>query len=429
MNNEQFELLTKVGPGAPMGRLMRRYWQPVALSSQVPAPDSPPLTTWLLGERFVVFRDSEGKVGVLDDHCLHRGVSLGLGRVEEGGIRCIYHGWKFARDGKILETPNHDNCSLRERKKARAFPVREASGMIWTYIGPAALEPPFRTFDFDLAPEANKQVFRANSAASYLVLWEGGVDSSHVGMLHTNDVRPSWAAKQRGESVSASAWDSLSPTYEVDPTDYGYRYVAFRAIPGVSDARHARQAPAMLPNLRIIPGHGDFAIAIIEVPMNDQQTATYQLVYSHNQPIDREWSRQFLGFVPPVYDERTCNVDMAWPHRLHQDRAAMNTSWSGLPAIELEDVAMAVSLTESWDRSNETLVAADIAVVRLRLCLLDAIKKHDAGVTPPGLNIADMTMAVAYDRTVKDSEDWKTVDARGPIAVEHANAGQTRGKP
>jgi phenylpropionate dioxygenase-like ring-hydroxylating dioxygenase large terminal subunit len=417
MNQEQFDLLTKVGPGTAMGRLMRRYWQPIALSAQVPTPDCAPLTTWLLGERYVVFRDTEGKVGVLDDHCLHRGVSLGLGRVEEGGIRCIYHGWKFARDGEILETPNHDSCAFRERKRARAFPVREASGMIWTYVGPAELEPPVRTFDFDRVPAANQTVFRANSRAPYLVLWEGGVDSSHVGMLHTNVARPNWGAKQRGQAPEASAWDSLAPTYEVEATEYGYRYVAFRAIPGVSGMRHARQAPAMLPNMRIIPGHADFSIAIIEVPMCDDQTATYQLVYSHNEKIDRAWAREFLGFVPPVYDESTCNVDMAWPDRMHQDRASMQLNWSGLPAIELEDVAMAVSLTEPWDRTNETLVAADIAVVRLRQTLLEAVKKHEAGGAPPGLGIADMSIAAAYDRNVKDSEDWRAVDARAPRAL------------
>jgi len=420
MNNEQFETLTKVGPGTPMGKLMRRYWHPIALSSQVAEPDSAPLTTWLLGERFVVFRDTEGKVGVLDDHCMHRGVSLGLGRVEEGAIRCIYHGWKFARDGKILETPNHDNCAFRERKKARAFPVRESSGMIWTYIGPAEQEPPFRTFDFDQVPDSNKTVFRGNAAAPYLVLWEGGVDSSHVGMLHTNDARPSWAAKNRGEEVAASAWDSLSPTYEVERTEFGYRYVAFRAIPGQPGARHARQVPAMLPHGRIIPGHADFAIAIFEVPMDDKRTATYQLAYSHSKPIDREWAARFLGFVPPVYDEVTCNVNVAWPDQLQQDRSIMGTSWSGLPAIEVEDVAMAVSLTEPWDRSQENLVAADIAVVTLRQVLLDAVKKHQAGATPPRPHIADMTGAHTYDQLGQEGEDWKKIPARLAGALQYS---------
>lgn len=409
MNSEQHDLISKVGSGTPMGNLMRSYWHPVALSSQVAEPDSAPLLTWLLGERLVVFRDTNAKVGVLDDHCLHRGVSLSLGRNEECGLRCIYHGWKFAVDGTVMETPNHDSAVYRERKRAKAYPVREQSGLIWAYIGPADAEPPFRTFDFDLAPDESRHVFRANTKANYMALWEGGVDSSHVGMLHTNDVRPSWVAKRRGDEVEASAWDSLAPTYEVDDTDYGYRYVAFRGLPGRDDARHARQVPAMLPNMRIIPGHFDFAIAIIEVPMSDTETATYQIAYSRNEPLTREWSRNFLGFAGGHYDEEKCAVNMSWPYGIGQNRAIMDQSWSGFEAIEFEDVAMALSLNDPWDRGNENLVAADIAVMRLRQTLLNAVKKHQAGEPALGSQRADMTGAVSYDRVVLNSEDWKSV--------------------
>ena len=410
MNNERYALISQAGAEAPMGKLMRRYWLPVALSSQVAEPDGKPLLTWLLGERLVVFRNTEGTVGVLDDHCLHRGVSLSLGRNEDCGLRCIYHGWKFAVDGTILDTPNDTNPALRQRRRAKAYPVREQSGLIWTYLGPADQEPPFRTFDFDAASEDRRHCFRANAKANYLVLWEGGVDSSHVGMLHTNDVRPSWAARQRGEDVPPSAWDSLSPSYEVDDTEYGYRYAAFRAIPGRDDARHVRAVPAILPCMRFIPGHTDFAIAILDVPMTDTETATYQIAYSHNEPITREWSRAFLGFDGDRFDEETCTVSMAWPHDMGQNREAMaNGSWSGFAAIEFEDVAMAMSLNDPYDRSNETLVAADIAVTRLRQTLYKAVTRHEEDGHAPGADCADMRGVKSYDRVVTDAEDWKAL--------------------
>ena len=368
------------------------------------------MLSWLLGERLVVFRNTEGKVGVLDDHCLHRGVSLSLGRNEECGLRCIYHGWKFGVDGTLMETPNHDSAVYRERKRAKAYPVREQSGLIWTYIGPAEQEPPFRSFDFDSAPDDRRHIFRANSSANYLALFEGGVDSSHVGMLHTNDVRPSWVATKRGEEVAGSAWDSLAPTYEVDNTGYGFRYVAFRSIPGRSDARHARQVPVMLPNIRIIPGHTDFAIVMIEVPMTDTETATYQIAYSHNEPITREWALNFLGFNGDRYDEASCTVKMNWPHDMGQDRAAMAAnSWSGFPAIEFEDVAMALSLNDPWDRSNENLVGADIAVMRLRQMLINAAQESARSEGPPPAAGENLSAVHAYDRAVLDSEDWKSL--------------------
>lgn len=417
MNQQEHERLIRVGKGTPMGEFMRRYWHPVALSSQVAEPDSAPLLTWLLGERLVVFRDTSGAVGVLDDHCAHRGVSLSFGRNEECGLRCLYHGWKFAVDGRIMETPNHDSAAYRERKRARAFPVREQSGLIWTYLGEGA-PPPFRTFDFDLVPDDRRHAFRANSHANYLHLWEGGVDSSHVGILHTNDTRPNWGRARRGEEVVATAWDGLAPTYEVDDTDYGFRYVAFRAVPGDSGERHARQVPAILPSMRIIPGHADFSIMIIEVPMTDTQTATYQIAYSMNEPLTREWSAAFLGFKPPVYDEATCTVNMRFPDQLGQDRNAMGQSWSGFPAIEFEDVAMALSLGDlEWDRSNENLVAADIAVMRLRQMLLRTLDKVAAGEPAPSVDKTDMTGAVAYDRVLAAGEDWKDPSLRSKFAV------------
>lgn len=408
MNNERYAKISQTGSGTPMGNLMRRYWLPVALSSQVAKPDGKPLLTWLLGERLVVFRNTDGVVGVLDDHCLHRGVSLSLGRNEDCGLRCIYHGWKFAVDGTILDTPNDTNPALRERRRAKAYPVREQSGLIWTYLGPADQEPPFRTFHFDAAADDRRHCFRANAKANYLVLWEGGVDSSHVGMLHTNDVRSSWSARQRGEDVPPSAWDSLAPTYVVDDTDYGYRYAAFRSIPGRSDAHHVRAVPAILPCMRFIPGHTDFAIAILDVPMTDTETATYQIAYSLNEPITREWSRAFLGFDGDRFDEETCNVSMGWPHDMGQDRDAMaKGNWSGFAAIEFEDVAMAMSLTDPYDRSNETLVAADIAVTRLRQTLHRAVTRHEQDGHAPGIDHADMSGVKSYDRIVTAAEDWK----------------------
>jgi nitrite reductase/ring-hydroxylating ferredoxin subunit len=156
MLREDNDLLMHVGAGTPFGDMLRRYWHPIAMSSQVAEPDGPPLRTKLLGEPFVVFRDTQGRVGVLDEYCMHRGASLALGRNEEGGLRCIYHGWKFDVDGAILETPNHADCRFRENTKAPAYPVREQSGLVWAYIGPKELEPPFRSFEFDTVPEANR---------------------------------------------------------------------------------------------------------------------------------------------------------------------------------------------------------------------------------------------------------------------------------
>jgi len=414
------DLLTHVGAGTPLGDVLRRYWQPIALSSQVAEPDGTPLRTKLLGEHFVVFRDTRGRVGVLDEYCMHRGVSLALGRNEEGGLRCIYHGWKFAVDGTILETPNHADCRFRDHMKAPAYPVREQSGLIWAYIGPKELQPPFRSFEYDTVPEANRAAFRCNRNAKWLPLMEGGLDSSHIGILHTNGNRPSWGAKQRGETdIQASVWDSLAPSYEIEDTDFGYHYCAFREIPGVEGRRHARLTPAILPYTRMI-SYGDVSppssVAAtreggqkyleggrnfsMEVPMDDHETATYVIAYSTVRPMDYDQVNHLIGFDDPQIDPVTREWKLDWGNRLGQDRSIMKTNWTGALGGRREDFMTAVSMGDDWDCSKQHVVTADLAVVRFRQRILEAIRRFRDGEAPPGVNIADMTNVSTYDCVV-----------------------------
>ena len=195
LSREENELVTRVGPGTPLGNVMRRYWVPVCTSAQLPHPDCAPLRLSVLGEQFVAFRDTNGQVGFFDELCMHRRASLALARVEESGIRCLYHGWKFAVDGTVLETPNHPDPRLKTRLKAPAYPVREAGGLIWAYLGPTEKEPPFARYRFMEAPADKRCVIRINVCVNYLQLWEGGADSSHVGILHSDAARPGWIDK------------------------------------------------------------------------------------------------------------------------------------------------------------------------------------------------------------------------------------------
>src|SRR4051812_18358892 len=191
LNRQDNELLCRVGAGTGMGDMMRRYWHPACTSAQL-VSDGKPLRVRLLGEDLVAFRDSAGQVGVMEELCMHRGASLALGRVEEGGIRCLYHGWKFDTTGTVLETPNHSDPKYRQRMKAPAFPVREEGGLVWAYFGPKELQPGFSRYAFMEAEPQHRVVLRIDIACNYLQLVEGGEDSSHVGVLHTNMARPGW---------------------------------------------------------------------------------------------------------------------------------------------------------------------------------------------------------------------------------------------
>ena len=409
MTRQENETLCRVGPDTPMGRTMRRYWHPIATSAQLPAPDCAPLRTKLLGENFVVFRDSDGKVGVLDEGCPHRGVSLALGRVEEGGLRCLYHGWKFNVEGKLLETPNHPDPRICDVIKAKAYPVREVSGLIWAYIGDAAKEPPFRRYAFDEVPASNRVIHRIDVQANYLQLAEGGVDSSHVGILHTNQVRPSWRAMRQSSDqgvLDAAVMEDNAPSLEIEDTPFGYHYAAIRQSMAGGGKRNVRVTPFILPTLRVIPATF-YYFNVFETPMDDVSTATYIVTHSDRPLVDEEITKVVGLDDTRFYSRSECAFTATWAERLGQDRASMNQSWTGLWGIQREDAVMALAAGPILDRTKEHLVAADQAVVRLRRRLMDAVKLVESGHAPPGVNLTDLTKVLARDQDVAADVPWQ----------------------
>lgn len=413
LSREDNERLVRVGPGTEMGRVMRRFWQPVATTAQLTEPDGKPMRLQLLGESFVLFRDTAGKVGMLDELCMHRGASLAIGRNEEGGIRCLYHGWKFAVDGTILETPNHADCRFRERQKANAYPVVEKSGLIWAYIGPKEHQPPFRTFAADDVPDENRVVIRINTNVNYLQLWEGGLDSSHVSVLHTNQARPSWSAERGHEAnenvVAFQALDDMAPGFDIEDTSFGYHYAATRTVSeerGGPDVRNVRIVPAIMPHGRIIPGP-ETSFLVWEVPNNDVSTSTYISVYGKS-PVEKSWIYGLLGIDDTRYwSEEDPEFKGSWDNGFFQDRRSMHTNWTGFRGIEIEDAAIGLSYGPIYDRSLEHLVTADLAVVRLRRRLMECIRLDQAGEPPLGVMIANMSTVAAPDVDVASDFPWR----------------------
>ena len=185
ITREENELLTRTGPGTPMGRLFRQYWIPAMLAERLPEPDGAPIAIQLLGERLVAFRDTNGRVGLLDEFCPHRRASLVYGRNEECGLRCVYHGWKFDVTGQVLETPAERNPDFGKSIRHVAYPTREAGGIIWTYMGPEAEPPPFPDFLFTKLPAHQVSAFHYNQSCNYLQGLEGDIDISHPSFLHS----------------------------------------------------------------------------------------------------------------------------------------------------------------------------------------------------------------------------------------------------
>src|SRR5688572_1498464 len=228
MRADENELLTRTGPDTAMGRLMRQYWIPAFLPSEVEAGGAP-LRLRLLGENFLAFRSPDGEVGVIDHQCAHRCASLFYGRNEEGGIRCVYHGWKFARNGQCLEMPSEPpETDYKARVKLRALHVVEKYGVVWVHLGEQAVPPPLPHFDWDeLEEDQPLTVSFMMRECNWLQALEGDIDTCHVGFLHLGAVGP-----QHFEEGSLNYYrqlpENLAPKYEALETDYGTIYSAYR---------------------------------------------------------------------------------------------------------------------------------------------------------------------------------------------------------
>jgi phenylpropionate dioxygenase-like ring-hydroxylating dioxygenase large terminal subunit len=372
-----------------MGAVFRRYWLPVCTSDQLPKRDSDPLRVRLVGENLVAFRDTRGQVGLLQEACPHRGASLALGRVEECGIRCLYHGWKFGVDGRVQDTPNYSGPAFKDRVKARAYPVREEGGLVWSYLGPQEKQPAFTRYAFMNAVPENRTVIRINVNANYLQLVEGGFDSSHVGILHSNVARPGWmdttfTPNPDRLNPAVLAVEDNDPQLTVEQTDFGFNYAAFRAGSEAEEGAeklNVRVVPYIMPSTRIIPAPTTL-FTVFETPADDENTSTFIVIHGA-EPVDRAKNIALLGLDDArFYSKKDCVYRATWSDGLGQDRSRMRESWTGINGIEQEDAAMSLSMGPIVDRTQEHLVPADRAIVEIRRMLLRSAAEVEKGGDP-----------------------------------------------
>ena len=405
------ERLTTVSGDTPMGRMVRRYWVPACLSEEVAAPNGAPLRSRIAGLPLVVFRDDAGRLGVLDEHCPHRMASLALGRNEEGGLRCIYHGWKFDVSGACMEMPTEPaGYAFRDRMNTRSYPVREAGGLVWTYLGPAGIEPAFPAYDWTALPRTQVAVLKVGERVNFLQAVEGSIDSSHSWFLHRDTI---WDWKKRSELSS-----DLSPKLEAQDEAYGFRYAAIRRPNANPDTeKYVRVTHFILPFTALIPRPIERekpAHAQIFVPIDDTHTMFYGVFFSQDgSPVDEADTRRKHHVVPGTDLDRNwfrvANADN-W---FNQDRAAMqNGSYTGIKGFTNQDMACQESMGTIVDRTQEHLGTSDIAIIRMRKRMLEALRRSDAGEPPmgyePGIDFEHLS---AGQEVVPIDTPWQNVGA------------------
>lgn len=381
LSAEQNELITRTGPGTAAGKLLRRYWQPVALKDELNS-NRPIKPVRLLGEDLVIFRDGQGRYGLLDRACPHRGTDLAFGRLETDGLRCAFHGWKFAVDGKCLETPAEpDGSNLCANIRQTSYPVVEKSGILFAYLGPG--EPPtLAEMDCFVAPESHTFAFKGLIECNWLQSLEVGIDPVHTSFLHRffhdEDPNRGYGKVFRDHSVDSDMPISQimreypRPRIEVERTDFGLRLMTLRQI---NDRRmHVRVTNLIFPNAFTIPMSSDMTITQWHVPVDDVKHYWYAIFTSFGGPVDKdEMRRQRLELyeLPDYVPRKNKRNDYGFdPHeQAHETYTGMG------PDINVHDQWACESMGEIQDRTKEHLGQSDKAIVQYRRMLRDAIAK------------------------------------------------------
>ena len=386
--------ITEVGPGTALGRLMREYWIPVLRSSQLAAGGSPRLVR-ILGENFVAFRTEDGEVGFMDEACPHRGASMLLARNEKCGLRCIYHGWKIAPSGALVEAPTHPPEAALHKIRTRSHPVREGQGMIWTWLG-EGVPPAFRHLSFTDLPDdhviAATMILNCNWLSPLETLW----DVFHAQILHNDTVRASVRSKVYFSDTQRSTDTGLRfdyPEMLARRTDYGFSHIN-------RDAAKDTHFHFILPCFQhhtISPDPLEDKGVHMSVPIDDEHTLVWQIFYNRHGPLKSDgFGRANLDGLADL-DDLYNNIRNIGPRTREnrwgwgQDREAMerDESFAGFVGngTLLNTMSEDFCLLESQgrvDRTREILAPVDRALVEGRQTVLDAIDAHEHGEPPPG---------------------------------------------
>jgi phthalate 4,5-dioxygenase len=417
--------LTRIGAQTMMGDLMRQYWIPAALSSELTC-DGSPLRLMLLGEKLIAFRDSAGRIGVMDHRCPHRCASLFLGRNEENGIRCVYHGWKFDAEGKCVDMPNvPPHQDFKHKVNAKAYKAVERVGLVWVYMGAPAAAPPMPALEILLIPDDEVGVSCIQRDCNYLQALEGDIDTSHFGFLHAGHVDPDDVPEDHPIRHTVTI---RAPEYYVADTPWGTQYAAYRSA---GDGRtNWRFANFLFPFWTQQP-QGEFAEHVHArawVPLDDGHTMFYYLWWKHGSTSMARRRLPLKGgkligsdrptpeFLPNTTDwlgrwRPTANESNDW--QIDREAQRSNAVYSGIHNIHLQDQAVTESMGPITDHCFEHLAPSDKMITRTRRRLLMAARTlRENGTLPPGAQSVDVFRDARSGYFITDDQrPWQDIYA------------------
>jgi len=418
LTSAENDLLCRVEGQAPMGQLMRRHWLPACMSEEVKENDGTPVKVKLLGEDLVAFRDTDGRLGVIDEYCPHRRASLLYGRNEECGLRCLYHGWKVDVDGNIVEMASEPAESrMVDKVKHKTYPTREAGGFVWVYMGPAETMPAFEPPAFAPNKTTKVSIVKMQVPTNWAQILEGAIDSAHSSSLHSSDMPP---ARVNANTVTDDGlWQRPStdkaPRLQVQLTSYGFRYAAIRRpIFNAPTHDYVRITTYVAPITVLIPPNNKYSLVQLTAPMDDTSTMFYFIAWSDGEGINQEAFRKLCGAQVGIDVDGNYRKVRTRENNYLQDRKAMKLGdFSGIRGIPNQDMAMWETMGPIADRSNERLGASDVAIVQFRRLMLDAVRRFQEGDAAIGTTAPHIAHAQlrSFEGVVPKSTNWRMLGA------------------
>ena len=411
MNKEMSETLVRTGPGTAMGNLMRRYWVPIILSSEIPDPDGPQVRVRILGEKLLAFRDTEGQPGLIDEFCSHRGASLYFGRNEEGGIRCAYHGLKFDRNGNCIEVPSAPQAC--KQMGIKAYPCIERAGMVWAYLGPKDRQPAPPGVEWCNLPATHLFVSKRLQECNYLQAMEGGIDTSHVSYVHRFEVDedPMHQGTKANDYIKADG----NVVFDIEKTDFGLTLYGRRN--GEPDSYYWRITQWLFPWFTLIPPFGEHALGgHVWVPIDDYNCWAWSINFHPHKPLSAEERRHMEegkgihceyepggGFRPRANKDNEYLID-----RVAQRE---KRAYSGVFGFSMQDASLQESMGAIQDHEKEKLLPTDRAIVMARRMLYEAATALQQDAQPPALDAGRQRVRAAGVLLPRDAkpQDWAKV--------------------
>lgn len=408
MNNlDMTDTLTRTGPGTAMGNLIRRYWVPVLLSSEIAEADGPQVRVKILGERLLAFRDTQGRPALIDEFCAHRGASLFLGRNEECGIRCSYHGWKYDLTGQCVELPS--NPHLASKVKLNAYPCVERAGIVWAYMGPKDKQPAPPELEWCLLPESHRFVSKRWQQSNFLQAFEGGIDSSHVAWAHRFEMEHD--PMHKGSKANDIIKRAAGVEFQIEEVPSGLLIFARRDADPQN--YYWRITQYLFPWFTLIPPFGEHPLGgHMWVPIDDENCWAWSINFLPDQPLhaeDRKAMEEGKGihveYIPGTFHPKAHpGNDWLIDRQAQRDKK----SYSGVAGFSIQDASLQESMGPIQDHSREFLVPTDRAIILARRKLYRSALDLENGIEPPALDPATQRVrsaAVILDRSI-DIKEW-----------------------